>query len=238
MYFVDAQDLKRIPCQTYGGGFGCGPPRKLYHPDHLLQLALAKHGREVLTKKQAARAKRADNKRKKEEDAQRALQQISDNRLLLQQQQQQQQQPPSKRTKTSNGGLTAAAMDTPFLKKLRASLLRLAKKDLKFRDSGAPDGWKVVVPATSQETFAALIGRPEDATSLATCVKKGAYYSESVDARDLFGGGGKKTTKTPSLEKYFRREMVSIRIVNNVVVKYKPSTMDLIVIGDGEITLD
>ena len=77
--------------------------------------------------------------------------------------------------------------------------------------------------------FAQLAGRPTDAT-LSTFVKKGAYYSEQVDAKTLF-----TCNREDDLVRFFKREGVGIMICDFVMIKYKPSTSDLILSGVGEI---
>ena len=114
-----------------------------------------------------------------------------------------------------------------MVQKMRASLLKLSKKSFKFRMSGAPDNWRIEVPAIAPETFAALVGRPQD-TTLQTFVKKGAYYSVDAQASNFFPEGAE-------LSRYFSREGVPIAMNERIVVKCKNSTMDLSISGSGSI---
>jgi hypothetical protein len=72
--------------------------------------------------------------------------------------------------------------------------------------------------------------RPEDAT-LATFVKNGAYYYtvRDHDASRLFG-----VKNDEALTRYFSPEMIEQQIGETVVVRYKPSSMELSVSGYGE----
>ena len=99
------------------------------------------------------------------------------------------------------------------IEKLCKSLLKMAKKKLRFELSGAPQKWHVEVPMIQQNTYASLIGKPND-PKLCSLVKRGAYYSESVNAEELFG--------SDDLTKYFSCEGVGQHIGDHVVIKYKP----------------
>lgn len=221
LYFLAADDLAALQCYRFGGGIGCGPPMKMYRHEHLVEASLDKHGRAGVLKKLEARRKREEKKRQKEEQAELAR----------------------KRMKTSNDNAgntnsssttpdksSAAGKDTPEIKKLRGSLLKLAKKNLGFERSGAPKNWRFEVPGTSTGTFAALMNRPAD-VDLDTFVKNGAYYTiDRHDAMELFG-----VKDEEKLVKQFKREMVGQRIASYVVVRYKPSAMELSVSGYAEI---
>ena len=76
----------------------------------------------------------------------------------------------------------------------------------------------------------ALVGRPTD-VNLASFVKAGAYYSEDVEAMQLFA------CTEADMEKRFKREGVGMVIYERVCVKYKPSDNTLSLSGCGEIVL-
>ena len=237
-YFLDSKDLKVLPYKTFGGGIGCGAPLKLFNPKDVHEVAMRKWGgKEGLEKKRKAREKRQENKRKKEQAAEEARKALANNNKASaasnsssNDENTNPQASSNKRAKTSNNGSNDAV-----IKKLRKSMLRMAKKNLGFQYSGAPKDWRFEVPATTPETFAALLGRPED-TDLKTFVKKGAYYSEYAKAREFFQCPEPNDGIDDDLVRFFSREGVGIRIGEDIVVKYKPSTMDLIVNGYGEIT--
>ena len=215
-YFLTTDDLHCLPCSHIGYmGFGCGPPMKCYNHDDLVEKSLSKHGRDGVVKKLEARRKREMNKRLREEKAEQARQKM--------------------KTVTNNitaaDGETAdvvkkAVGDTQEIKKLRAGLLKMAKKKMGFEMSGAPSRWRIEVPGTSKQTFAALMGRPTD-VNLDSFVKTGAYHTvERYEVEKLFG-----IKNESQLTKDFKREGVTQKIGSSVTVRYKPSTMELSVSG-------
>lgn len=208
-YFLATDDLRCLPHESVGYlGFGTGPPMKVYSHRDLVEASLAKFGRRGITKKLEARRKREEKKRLKEGQAEVAR----------------------KRLKTDGADVVAVASDTGEIKKLRGSLLKMAKKNLGFEMSGAPKNWRFDVPGTSKATFAALMNRPDD-LDLDTFVKNGAYYTvEGHSASKLFG-----IKDEGQLTKYFSREMVGQKIGERVVVRYKPSVMEMSVSGYAHI---
>ena len=128
------------------------------------------------------------------------------------------------------GNPVKAVGDTQEIKKLRAGLLRMAKNKMGFEMSGAPSRWRIEVPGTSKETFAALMGRPTD-VNLDSFVKTGAYHTvERYEVTTLFG-----TKNESQLTKDFKREGVTQKIGSSVTVRYKPSAMELSVSGYAEM---
>lgn len=216
-YFLTTDDLRYLECTHLGYmGFGCGPPMKCYSHDDLVEKSLSKHGRNGVVKKLEARRKRELNKRLKEEKAEQARKKMKTVTNTADQ------------TADVAGGsnIVKAVDDTQEIKKLRAALLRMAKKKLSFEMSGAPSRWRIEVPGTSKGTFAALMGRPAD-VNLDSFVKTGAYHTvDRHEVETLFG-----TKNEDQLTKYFKREWVTQRIGSTVTVRYKPSTMELSVSG-------
>lgn len=218
-YFLTTDDLAGLPCYKFGGGIGCGPPMKCYKHDDLVAESLSLHGRAGVTKKLEARHKREMNKRRKEEKAEEARKKLKS------------------LTNTADGAAAAgcsnpvkAVGDTKEIKKLRGSLLKMAKKKMGFEMSGAPSRWRIEVPGTSKATFAALMGQPAD-VNLDSFVKNGAYHTvEGYDVETLFG-----TKDESQLTKDFKREGVTQKIGSYVTVRYKESAMELSVSGWGEI---
>eukprot|EP00976_Prorocentrum_cordatum_P016608 334139-Prorocentrum_minimum.AAC.3 len=178
-YFLTADDLIRLDCASVGGGVGCGRPSNYYKLSVLHAAAIRKHGEATFAKKTESRFKRQENKRKREEVAADAKENL----------------PPA--------GPLGPVDDPGEILKLRKSLLRMSKKQLGFVKWGnTPDKWRVEVPMVSKATFAALVGRPTD-TNLTSFVKGGAYYSEDVEATELFA------CNQDAMEKRFAREAVS-----------------------------
>lgn len=227
LYFLATDDLAALPCYKFGGGIGCGPPTKCYKHLHLVEASLDKHGRAGVAKKLEARRKREEKKREKEIEAEAARKRMKTNNDIG--------NVASSAASSGAGAVTkpaasAPAKDSTEVKKLRASLLKMAKKNLGFERSGAPSNWRFVVPGTSPSTFAALMERPSD-TDLQTFVKNGAYYTvERHDVSKLFGA-----KDAEAMTRKFKREGVLQRIGSTVCVRYKPSAMELSVSGYAEI---
>jgi hypothetical protein len=208
-YFLTPDDIRSLPYQSWGGGIGCGAPRKLYKHQDLIAVAMRKYGRNGLRLKLEGRYKREAKKREREEQAEAALEQAR---------------------KKHKASTTTQEGDTKEIKQLRASLLRQAKKHMGFEMSGSPKNWRFEVPGTTAGTFCALMGRPTD-TTLSTFVKKGAYYSvQHHDTGEFFGCDESK------LFKNFSREGVSQKIGEAVIVRFKPSSNELSVSGWAEIS--
>ena len=188
--------------------------------EHLVEASLEKLGRDGVTKKLVARRKREENKRRKEEQAALARQRMTAGNSA---------NAGNGAAAASAGNTSGGGEDSKEIKKLRSSLLRMAKKSMGFERSGAPSNWRFEVQGTSGATFAALMGRPGD-VGLDTFVKNGAYYAERCGPMRLFG-----LKEESQLEKKFKREMVGQRIGDQVVVRYKESTMELSVSGYAEI---
>ena len=204
LFCLETADLAELPCQLSGGGLGCGAPKKWYQCTDLHRAANAKHGSEGFMQKRQARFKRAQNKRKRD-DATRNVAAANHARLA-----------------TGSGQPAAVAEDKAVAAtavKLRRSLLKLAKREMGFKDSGAPRDIRVEVPGVGAATFAHLRGVPSDPT-LATLVKQGAYYSVRIDTGKLFG-------KTADLSRFFARAGVGQELGESITLKYKPSTMSL-----------
>lgn len=68
-FFLTADDLYMLPCASYGGGWGIGPPMNLYDIDDLISASLRKFGRAEIEKKLLARQTREEKKRMKEQEA-------------------------------------------------------------------------------------------------------------------------------------------------------------------------
>ena len=68
-YFLTPDDLLDLHYESFGGGIGCGAPRKYYTITDLQARSLRKHGEAGLAKKVAARNKRESNKRQRQEEA-------------------------------------------------------------------------------------------------------------------------------------------------------------------------
>jgi hypothetical protein len=64
---LTTDDLQDVPYETVSFGFGTGRPMKVFDEEDLEAAAIAKHGKEELAKKRAAREKRENNKRKRDE---------------------------------------------------------------------------------------------------------------------------------------------------------------------------
>lgn len=220
VFFLETDDLRGVRYTSVGGGIGCGAPTKIYRSCDLVPVALEKHSQDGLKKKLEARYRREKKKRIREIEAKEAAVQQEQERLRAQ-----------KKQKTGDKTVASSGGDSTEIKKLRASLLRIAKKNLGFEMSGSPKSWRFQVPGTMPPTFAALMGRPLD-TELATFVKRGAYYSETMDASELFG---QSSSDSDQLMKFFSREGVGQRIGENVMVRFKPSTSELSVSGWAEI---
>lgn len=204
LFCLETADLAELPCQLSGGGLGCGAPKKWYQCTDLHRAANAKHGSEGFMQKRQARFKRAQNKRKRD-DAAKNVAAANHARLV-----------------TVSGQPAAVAEDKAAAAtavKLRRSLLKLAKRGMGFKDSGAPRDIRVEVPGVGAATFAHLCGVPSDPT-LATLVKQGAYYSVRIDAGKLFG-------KTADLSRFFAHDGVAQELGASITLKYKPSTMSL-----------
>mmetsp|Transcript_12121 Transcript_12121/g.19988 ORF Transcript_12121/g.19988 Transcript_12121/m.19988 type:complete len:282 (+) Transcript_12121:78-923(+) len=224
-YFLTTDDLRYLDCTHIGYmGFGCGPPMKCYKHEDLVEKSISKHGRAGVVKKLEARRKREMNKRLREEKAEQArkkMKTISNNTA------------DDETADVAGGGdnpVKKAVGDTQEIKKLRAGLLRMAKKKMGFEMSGAPSRWRIEVPGTSKETFAALMGRPTD-VNLDSFVKTGAYHTvERYEVKTLFG-----TKNESQLTKDFKREGVTQKIGSSATVRYKPSAMELSVSGYAEM---
>lgn len=225
-YFLTTQDLWNVRYQSIGGGIGCGAPMKIYKHDDLIEVALATHGRSGLEQKLQARYKRQAKKEQREREA--------DAKLAAQEQ----KAAAAAAASTSSAAATATSSTTNAappeeskdLKKLRASLLKFAKKKMGFERSGSPKSWRVEIPNTSAATFAALMGRPQD-DQLETFCKKGAYYTmEYYSTHSFFG-----VCPDTDITKYFGREGVSQRIADTITVRYKPSANELSISGWAEM---
>ena len=68
-FFLTADDLFMLPCASYGGGWGIGPPIYVYDIDDLISTSLRKFGRAEIEKKLIARQRREEKKRNKEQEA-------------------------------------------------------------------------------------------------------------------------------------------------------------------------
>ena len=224
-FFLTPDDLARLSCGTFGGGIGCGAPSKVYRLNDVVSASLSKFGRAEIEKKLASRQMREEKKRMKEHEAELARKRLKTNTTVNEAASAFAYASSTVASATSK----APAGDKKEIAKLRGSLLRMAKKNMGFERSGAPKSWCVEVPGTTAATFAALMDRPED-VDLATFVKNGAYYTiQGHDATRLFG-----VKDDEKLTKYFSREMCAQQIGDTVVVRYKPSSMDLSVSGYAE----
>lgn len=140
-YFLTTDDLKYLECTHLGYmGFGCGPPMKCYTHDDLVEKSISKHGKAGVVKKLEARRKREMNKRLKEEKAEQARKKMKTVTNTADQ----------TADVAGGGNLVKAVDDTQEIKKLRAALLRMAKKKLSFEMSGAPSRWRIEVPGTQR----------------------------------------------------------------------------------------
>ena len=211
-YFLTTADLQALPCQRWGGGIGCGAPRKFYNAADLEAAALRKYGEAGLRNKKEAQLKRESKKRQREEAANEALASLA---------------PPAVNAFSTLMGSSAAATTAA----LRKSLLKLSKKALGFEQGGGPKDWRVEVPGVMPATFAALAGRPTDA-ALRTFAKAGAYHSHEIDACELYG------CRESEMHRVFKREGVGLQIDDRVLLKYKPSDMTLTLRGGCDITVD
>ena len=226
-YFLTTNDLAMLPCQRFGGGIGLGPPMKCYRHNDLVEASLSKLGRDGVVKKLQARHKREINKRRKEEQAEEARKKMktltnttANNDTAV-------------ATAKPSSSAVVSSGDSKEIMKLRSSLLKNAKKKLGFEQSGAPKRWRFEVPGTSKQTFASLMGQPND-MELTTFVKNGAYYTvQGFDTNELFGLNG--SNYESQLTKAFKRQGVSQMIGECVTVRYKPSTMELSCSGYAEI---
>ena len=124
------------------------------YAEHLVEASLEKLGRDGVTKKLVARRKREENKRRKEEQAALARQRMTAGHSA--------NAGNGAAATASAGNPSGGGEDSKEIKKLRSSLLRMAKKSMGFERSGAPSNWRFEVPGTSGATFAALMGRPGD----------------------------------------------------------------------------
>jgi len=219
-YFLTTDDLRYLNCRHVGYlGFGTGPPMKCYQHEDLVAASISKHGRAGVAKKLEARQKREMNKRLREEKAEQARKKMKTVTNTA-----------DEEAASSGGDVPVKTGDTQEIKKLRAGLLRMAKKKMGFEMSGAPSRWRIEVPGTSKATFAALMGRPAD-VDLASFVKTGAYHTvDRYEVETLFG-----TKNESQLTKDFKREGVTQKIGSSVTVRYKPSTMELSVSGYAEM---
>ena len=221
-YFLTTDDLRYLNCRHVGYlGFGTGPPMKCYQHEDLVAASISKHGRAGVAKKLEARQKREMNKRLREEKAEQARKKM---KIVT-------NTADEEAAASSSGDVPVKTTgDTQEIKKLRAGLLRMAKKKMGFEMSGAPSRWRIEVPGTSKATFAALMGRPAD-VDLASFVKTGAYHTvDRYEVETLFG-----TKNESQLTKAFKREGVIQKIGSSVTVRYKPSTMELSVSGYAEM---
>ena len=227
-YFLTPNDLAMLPCQRFGGGIGLGPPMKCYRHNDLIEASLSKLGRDGVVKKLQARHKREMNKRRKEEQAEEARKKM---KTLTNTAANNNDTAVATAKPSSSAGSSSG--DSKEIMKLRSSLLKIAKKKLGFEQSGAPKRWRFEVPGTSKQTFASLMGQPND-SELSTFVKNGAYYTvQGCDTNELFGLNGNNYES--QLTKAFKRQGVSQMIGECVTVRYKPSTMELSVSGYAEI---
>lgn len=219
-YFLTTDDLRYLNCRHVGYlGFGTGPPMKCYQHEDLVAASISKHGRAGVAKKLEARQKREMNKRLREEKAEQARKKMKTVTNTA-----------DEAAASSSGDVPVKTGDTQEIKKLRAGLLRMAKKKMGFEMSGAPSRWRIEVPGTSKATFAALMGRSAD-IELASFVKTGAYHTvDRYEVETLFG-----TKNESQLTKDFKREGVTQKIGSSVTVRYKPSTMELSVSGYAEM---
>ena len=228
IYFLTPSDLAMLPCQRFGGGIGLGPPMKCYRHNDLVEASLSKLGRDGVVKKLQARHKREMNKRRKEEQAEEARKKMK----ILTNTAANNNDTAVATAKPSSSAVVSSG-DSKEIMKLRSSLLKIAKKKLGFEQSGAPKRWRFEVPGTSKQTFASLMGQPND-SELSTFVKNGAYYTvQGFDTNELFGLNG--CNYESQLTKAFKRQGVSQMIGECVTVRYKPSTMELSVSGYAEI---
>jgi hypothetical protein len=227
VFFLDADDLATLQCASYYGGFGCGPPMKMYIIKDVVSKSLRKFGRSEIEKKLAARQKREEKKRIKEEEAEMARKRMKTNttaNIMI--------AASGVASAPSSAFATTAPSTTGDAKEislLRGNLLRMAKRGMGFERSGAPKSWRIEVPGTSAATFAALMDQAKD-VELATFVKSGAYYTvRDHDSAKFFG-----VKDDDELIKSFPREGVDQQIGDTVVVRYKPSAMELSVSGYAE----
>jgi hypothetical protein len=226
VFFLDADDLATLQFASYYGGFGCGPPMKMYSIKDVVSRSLRKFGRVEIEKKLAARQKREEKKRTKEEEAEMARKRLKTNTTANMMAASDVASAPSSAFGTTAPSTTGDAKE---ISKLRGSLLRMAKKGMGFERSGAPKSWRIEIPGTSASTFAALMDRAKD-VELATFVKSGAYYTvPDHDSSKFFG-----VRDEDELIKSFPREGVDQQIGDTVVVRYKPSAMELSVSGYAE----
>jgi hypothetical protein len=166
--------------------------------------------------KLAARHKLEEKKRMKEEEAELARKRLKTNTTA--------NVAASGSASASSAFATdpSATGDTKEISKLRGILLKMAKKGMGFERSGAPKSWRFEVPGASGATFASLMDQPKD-VELATFVKNGAYYTvKDHNASKFFG-----VKDDDLLTKHFSREGCAQQIGDTVVVRYKPSAMEL-----------
>jgi hypothetical protein len=209
-FFLDSADLDRLPYET--GGWGAGRLR-LYERAALAAAAERKFGAAGFAAKRAAAAARRHKKRAREAAAASAAA-AADAQL---------QSAPA-----------AAAPDAALLatvRALRASLRAQVRKALKFTRSGAPDSWRLELPGTSAAVFAQLADKPHD-PALRTFIKRGAFLDARVPTARLLGLADASSVTSAG----YRGSGVLIAPTDEVLLKYKPATMLLAVLGAAEFT--
>jgi len=169
-FFLKPADLAPLDRESVGGGVGCGRPSWFYKHADLEQAALRKHGHVGLEKKRAARRKRENKKRKEYEAAAVAAEALLSN----------------KKAKTT--GASKKVLDS-----MRTEVTRSLKPLLTWnylRSKNSRNGCVGVarIERVDQQMYSSLVGRGED-PELKSLVKKGAWYSCSVSAKEFFGDG-------------------------------------------------
>lgn len=235
-YFLTAQDLAELPYETLGGWGGWGN-RRYYCEEDLREASLQKHGVEGLQKKRLQRATREANKRDKEQRARQAQE-----RLLNAA-----QQPAAaavvdltvdEENANPNPAAAAAPAATvnPVDKKAIASLRNDIKRSFKnvltwdyLRRKNAPNGTNATVQVmrVEQSEYCALIGRSYD-PQLQTLVKKGAWYSDTVDFSTVMGP---QMSLVGSGGRHGCNRDLGINPESQLVVKYAPSNKTLSITG-------
>mmetsp|Transcript_54403 Transcript_54403/g.132960 ORF Transcript_54403/g.132960 Transcript_54403/m.132960 type:complete len:397 (-) Transcript_54403:292-1482(-) len=166
-FFLTPDDLAQLPCKILAA-WGCGR-RKLYRVEHLEEMAVLKHGEEGFKRKLQAREKKKSDKQAKEEEARKKAEEL-------------------KQAARALGAPSAIApSDTQSALSTKKWLKTAVRGKLGFDPKNdGPASFRIEVPNITAGTYAILIGKSWD-SKLATLVKSGAWYSETVDRKLLFG---------------------------------------------------
>ena len=205
-YWLTTDDLIELPFESFSFGFATGRPLHFYDRGDLEQVAVRKHGADVLESKRQKRVKRQANKLKKEEE---------DFKKFQQQQQQQQDSAESKiKPESSKENLSLLRQD---IKKAFQPFLN----DTHYNPRGLKNGEaKITLPRVTESDFIALIG--DDSSNLEG--KKGAWIVANVPFQTVFD---QNTGLFGSEEHFWSDGPNGIDPKSTLEVKYNPSKCTL-----------